>query len=128
MLLAVQLASIFKHIDDLGFHREAYKTFNPLDDFITFDYSESSTRKGRGILDVVVRTDRNVFQFRQLYNFGLLLELEISYQSNADKFVPFLPEILDSDDSDADMLDRMIDFEYCISILTEHVAKQLNRQ
>lgn len=129
MLLAVQLASIFKHVDDLGHHRESYRTFEPLEeDVITFNYDDATGRKGRSALDIIVRTERNVFRFRQLYNFGLLLELEITFQDSTDQFVPFLPDVLASADDETDILDRMIDFEYGISILTEHVAKQLTRQ
>lgn len=128
MLLALQLASVFKYVADAGHHREIYKSFQPLDDdIITFTYNDQGTRKGRVSVDVLVRTEQNTFMFRQWFNFGILLELELLYCPSEGVTYSLMANFLDSDDSDSEVSGRMIDFEYAISILTEHVAKQLNR-
>lgn len=128
MLLALQLASVFKYVADAGHHREIYKSFHPLEgDVITFTYNDQGNRKGRVSVDILVKTEHNTFVFKQWYNFGLLLELELLYY-RADGSTDYLmANFLESDDSDSEMSGRMIDFEYAISILTEHVATQLNR-
>ncbi|ABY63189.1 hypothetical protein ST201phi2-1p364 [Pseudomonas phage 201phi2-1] len=130
MLLAMQLASVFKHVDDLGIRRETYQNFTQLegehDDIIRISYDEG-TRKGRSYVEAIVNSDRNSFRFRQRFNFGILLELEIDYLHSEGGYRSLLETIKD-DTIDAGYRTELIfDFEYCISLFTEHVASNLNK-
>lgn len=128
MLLAMQLASVFKHVDDLGVHRETYNSFAALEgehgDIITLRYEEGA-RKGRNYVDALVNSDRNGFRFRQRYNFGILLELEVSYLHSDGEYRSLLEAIKSQTEEESYLTELMIDFEYCISIFTEHVASNL---
>lgn len=129
MLLSLQLASIFKYVDDLGTHREKYNSFTTLEsehmDIVTMRYEEG-LRKGRNYVDALVNSDRNSFRFRQKFNFGILLELEVSYLNSEGEFVSLLDAIKSESEDELYISELMIDFEYCISILTEYVASNLN--
>lgn len=128
MLLALQLASVFKHVDDLGVHREKFSGFTQIEgehgDVITTQYIEGS-RKGRNYVEAIVNAERNGFRFRQQYNFGILLELEVCYLHSNGDYRSLLEAIKYGAEEDADLTELMIDFEYCISIFTEHVANNL---
>lgn len=130
MLLAMQLASVFKHVDDLGYHRESYGSFTTLEgehgDIITLRYEETP-RKGRTHVDAFVNSDRNGFRFRQHYNFGILLELEICYLDEDGQYVSLLSALEQRTAEEAYLSELMIEFEYCISIFTEHVASNLTK-
>jgi len=130
MLLAMQLASVFKHVDDLGIRREAYQNFTQLegenDDIIRLSYDEG-TRKGRSYVEAIINTDRNGFRFRQRYNFGILLELEIDYLHSEGGYRSLLEAIKEVTESESYLTELMIDFEYCISLFTEHVASNINQ-
>lgn len=129
MLLSLQLASIFKHVADLGVHRESYGNFQMLEgehgDIVTFVYGEGG-RKGRSYVDAFVNTEENGFRFRQHYNFGLLLELSVSYLHADGEYLPLFDAIIEQSGGEAYIKELMIDYEYAISILTEHVARSLD--
>lgn len=128
MLLAMQLASVFKYVNDSGFHREAYRTFDQLisesGPKISFNYVEHS-KKGRASVDVTLITEQNHFTFRQWFNYGILLELEIKYVDSKGDAQSLLSMLLDTDDTDNYSQGVLIDFEYAISIYTEHVSRIL---
>ncbi len=127
-LLALQLASVFKHVDDLGIHREKFNGFTQVEgehgDVITTQYLEGS-RKGRNYVEAMVNSDRNGFRFRQQYNFGILLELEVSYLHENGDYRSMLDAIRNQSEEESYLTELMIDFEYCISIFTEHVAQNI---
>jgi hypothetical protein len=128
MLLAMQLASVFKHVDDLGKHRESYNKFTSLEgehgDIINLHYEETN-RKGRAYVDAIVNSERNGFRFRQHYNFGILLELEITYLDESGNYSSLLDVVKNQTIESTHISELMIEFEYCISIFTEHVASNL---
>lgn len=130
MLLSLQLASVFKYVDDVGIHRETYNNFHSIEgehgDIITVAHRET-TRKGKSQVDAIVNSERNGFRFRQLYNYGILLEIEISYLTSSGEYKSLLEAIHNKLEEDTYIAELMIDFEYSIAIFTEYVASNVNR-
>lgn len=128
MLLAMQLASVFKHVNDLGYHRESYSKFTSIEgedgDIISITYEETY-RKGRAYVEAIVNSDQHGYRFRQNFNFGILLELEVCYLNSEGNYVSLLDAIKKETEETNYLRELLIDFEYCISIFTEHVASNL---
>lgn len=124
MLLSMQLASVFKYVADSGIHRESYNKFTTLEgehgDIIKVEFL--AAHKGRSTVDAYVNSDRNGFRFRQHFNYGILLELEVGYLNSDGVYKSILEAVHNKSEDDAYLTELMIDFEYAISIFTEHVA------
>lgn len=130
MLLATQLASVFKYVNDLGHHREAFTTFEDLPPSdgpgVTFKYVEHP-KKGRSSVDVHIVTEKHRFYISQWFNYGILLELEVNYQNRSGSSQSLLTYLLDAEEDEYTQ-GLIYDFEYGVSIFTEHMAHVLSKR
>lgn len=130
-LLVEQLSCVFRYINDRRVHRSKFKEFHPLivDGISTLQYHHEELTAGRSIASVMVFTEHRTFHLIQHYNYGVLLNVEIRV-SDEDINNPLytMAELINRYSSDlATVKDAMVDFEYALSLVTEHVSKQLNQ-
>lgn len=130
-LLVEQLSCVFRYINDRRIHRSKFGQFQPLvvDGVTTLRYLYEELTGGRSIVSVMVFTEHRTFHFIQHYNYGVLLNVEVRV-SDEDINNPLytMAELINRYSSDlATVKDAMVDFEYALSLVTEHVSKQLNQ-
>lgn len=124
-LLSEQLASTFKAMHYIGFTKSHYIDAKPLivDSKTVINFSVADeVNLGKNAVTVTVSTENTVFYFMQWYHYGLLNELEIRYSIGDEQTFSFHEVLVDSKTSDELKSRLLIDFEYAISIYTEHIA------
>lgn len=128
-LLTEQLSCLFRYVNDRRIHRSKYNQFKPLaiEDHATVTYKHEGQANGRSVVTIAVDTDNRLFEVRQHFNFGVMLNMEVYVSTTTDRLLDFtLSEFVNRYSSDeAAVKETLIDFEYAISVVTENIATQV---
>lgn len=128
-LLQRQVAELFRAVNDRAIHRNRYNDFKPMvldgQPVIEFSHTLPEKSNGRSYADIHVKTEACDFWFRQWFNFGVLLNMEILYRYPTGP-THILNVTLDQiTDDPSEQHKILIDFEYALSMATESVATNL---
>lgn len=127
-LLMEQISCLFRYVNDARIHRSRFSEFKPLqvDGETAVSYRYETGMGGHSVVTITVETDNRKFEFIQQYNFGVLLSLHVCTQANAGRARIPLRDIEARQDIDPNEKHQiLIDFEYAISLVTEHIAGQI---
>lgn len=127
-LLMEQISCLFRYVNDARIHRSRFSEFKPLqvDGITAVSYRYETGLGGHSAVTITVETDNRKFEFIQQYNFGVLLNLHVNTQAHVGRTRFPLRDLdtrLDIDDTEKHQI--LIDFEYAISLVTEHIAGQI---